>query len=63
MDTMIKIYENQQKIFEKIIDDKSGIKRSFQVTNVKQPPVWKKQTFMDYKQQVQSWKQHNSVDD
>ena len=63
MDTMIKIYENQQKIFEKIIDDKSGIKRSFQVTNVKQPPVWKKQTFMDYKQQVQNWKQHNSGDD
>ena len=39
------------------------IKRSFQVTNVKQPPVWKKQTFMDYKQQVQNWKQHNSGDD
>ena len=63
MDTMMKIFENQQKIFEKLIDDKSGSKRSFQVTNVKQPPVWKKQTFVDYKQQVENWKQHKTGDE
>ena len=63
MDTMIKIFENQQKIFEKLIDDKSGSKRSFQITNLKQPPVWKKQTFVDYKQQVENWKQHNTGDE
>ena len=47
-----------------MLENKSGgvSKNSIQVTNVKQPPVWKKQTFMDYKEQVQHWMKHNTGD-
>ena len=47
-----------------MLENKSGAvsKNSIRVTNVKQPPVWKKQTFMDYKEQVQHWMKHNTGD-
>ena len=65
MDVMMKMMDNQQKIFEKMLEDRSGIgsRRPLQVTNVKQPPLWKKQKFADFKEQVTNWKNHNTGDD
>ena len=65
MDTLMKLMDNQQKFFEKMFANNSGVcsKNAIQITNVKQPPVWKKQNFIDYKEQVLNWKNHNTGDD